>query len=377
MIVFRIVQACTTPGHGRPRCHAKVRCPVVEDAVAQIETEMRAVVAAEREVRLGEERAGGDALIHPLFGMMQYHLGWADERFQPAAADGGKKLRGRLCLLACALVGGDLSRALPLAAAVEFLHNFTLVHDDIQDGSRTRHHRPTVWSIWGFGQAINVGDGLYALARLALLRAAERGVPAACLLDISRRCERTLLHILEGQYLDLSFEGDWSATVPLYLRMIEAKTASLVRFCLEAGALVGGGDERVVRSLAGCGRALGLGFQVRDDVLDIWGEPAVTGKPPAADIRGRKKSLPVLIAMERATPAERAVVERAYAADLDEAAVAAVLDVLDRTGARAAAQGWVERYHAEALAALAAVDGGSAAGAGLRELTERLVAREF
>lgn len=351
---------------------------VVDEAVARIEAEMRATLAAERAARASDEAAGGDAVVEPLFGMMCYHLGWVDEHFQPRAGDGGKKVRAQLCLLGCDLVGGDAEAALPLAATVEFLHNFTLVHDDIQDGSPTRRHRPTVWSLWGVGQAINVGDGLYALARLALLRLLDRGVAADRVLDVARRCERTLLHILEGQYLDLSFEGDWSATVPLYRRMIEAKTASLLRFCLEAGGLVGGGTAPEVTALGRCGLALGLGFQVRDDVLGIWGAPEVTGKPPAGDIRGRKKSLPVLMAMERATAAERAAVERAYAQPvLDEAAVASVLAVLDRTGAQAQAQAWVERYHAEAMAALASLGRDNPASTAVRQLGEHLVAREF
>jgi geranylgeranyl diphosphate synthase type I len=351
---------------------------VGEEAVARIEAEMRAVLEAERRARRGQETAGGGEAIAPLFGMMDYHLGWVDARFRPEVGDGGKKLRGQLCLLACALAGGDEERALPLAAAVELLHNFTLVHDDIQDRSPTRRHRPTVWSLWGVGQAINVGDGLYAVARLALLRLVERGTPPALALEVARRCERTLLHILEGQYLDLSFENDWAATTPLYLRMIEAKTATLIRFCLEAGALVGNGDAAMVAALGQYGRALGMGFQVRDDVLGIWGAPEVTGKPPAGDLRSRKKSLPVLIAMERATAEERAVVERAYdQAELTDGMVADVLRVLDRTGAGPAAQSWAERYHAEALDALGAAGGALAPGAALRRLAVQLAARAF
>ena len=349
------------------------------EAIAAIEAEMRATMDAARAwLAEGDRpRVGGDAVVEPLYGMMGYHLGWDDASFRPASSDGGKKLRGQLCLLACALMGGPAERALPLAAAIELLHTFTLVHDDIQDRSPLRHHRPTVWSIWGPAQAINVGDGLYALARLALLRLVERGTPATLTLDLTRDCERTLLHILEGQYLDMSFEADWSATPALYERMIAGKTASLIGFCLEAGGRVGGAAPEEAMALARCGRAIGLGFQVRDDILDIWGDPAVTGKPPAADMRARKKSLPVLLAMETAGEPERAIVRAAYTRPtLDAADIAAVLAVLGR-GRPARTQARVEPHHAEALTVLSAVARENAATAAISGLIARLVAREF
>ena len=349
-----------------------------DDIVARIDDEMRAVLAAERAAlaaRWGE--APNDGPVAPLHNMMRYHLGWTDSDFRPVVGDGGKKVRGQLCLLACTAVGGDPERALPAAAAIELLHNFTLVHDDIQDQSETRRHRPTVWSLWGVAQAVNVGDGLYALARLALARLVERDVPAELALDLAVRFERALLSILEGQYLDLRFEADWTVSPALYQRTIEGKTARLIAFALEAGGLLGGGDAAQVAALARCGLALGLGFQARDDILSIWGEPSVTGKAVADDIRARKKSLPILLAMERASEVDRARVREMYAqASLDDGSIARVLDVLERTGARAASQTWVARFHDEALASLAEVTPDPHATAGLRALIERLVERE-
>jgi geranylgeranyl diphosphate synthase type I len=350
------------------------------EAVAAIEAEMRATMADWRAELAAREPdpPGGAAAVDALYAMMAYHLGWVDQEFRPAPGDGGKKLRGLLCLLACAAAGGDAATALPLAAAVELLHNFTLVHDDIQDRSALRRHRPTVWTLWGIGQAINVGDGLYALARLALARLPQRGVPADLTLALATEAERTLLHILEGQFLDLSFEADWAATAPVYERMIGGKSASLIAYCLEAGGRLGGASEAQAAALRRCGRAIGLGFQVRDDVLGIWGEPVVTGKPPAGDLRARKKSLPVLLAMAAASEADREVIRRAYAQpEPDDAAVAAVLAVLDRTGAQAACQAVVEQRHVEAVGALADVGGAEPAAGLLAALIERLVAREF
>lgn len=340
---------------------------------------MRAVLADERGQVQRSSRLGGDGRVtDPLYGMMHYHLGWVDAEFRPAVVDGGKKLRGQLCLLAAALFDGDGRVALPLAAAVELLHNFTLVHDDIQDRSALRRHRETVWHRWGIAQAINVGDGLYALARLALRRLADRGVAPELVLELAAEGERTLLHIMEGQYLDLQFEQDWLATEELYRRMIEAKTARLIAYSCAAGGRLGGATPAEAALLGEVGLAIGLGFQVRDDILGIWGAPEVTGKPPAADIRSRKKSLPVLIAMERATAAEVAAIQAAYrqsevvAGDIDR-----VLAVLERTGSAADSQRWVETYSQTALSGLSRLGRQNEASATLRRLAEQLVERQY
>jgi geranylgeranyl diphosphate synthase type I len=196
--------------------------------------------------------------------------------------------------------------------------------------------------------------------------------------QLAQRCDQTLLRLLEGQYLDMSFETGWTATEALYERMIDGKSASLVRYCFEAGALLAGASSADVETLGRCGRALGLGFQVRDDILGIWGAPDVTGKPLAGDIYTRKKSLPLLIAMERATEAERTVVRAAYAQpQVDDAAVARVLAILDRTLARSITQRRVEGYHAEALAALESVGRQNDAAGIIRGLIESMVARAF
>lgn len=350
------------------------------EAIAAIEVEMRATLHDWQRWLAGRRSAPAEtaALTDPLYGMMQYHLGWVDEAFQSAPGDGGKKLRGQLCLLACAAVGGDPVQALPLAAAVELLHNFTLVHDDIQDRSPLRRHRPTVWRLWGIGQAINVGDGLYALARLALARLPDRGVAADLTLALAMDAERTLLRILEGQYLDLRYEADWSATPELYERIIDGKSASLIAYCLEAGGRIGGATDAQAAALARCGRAIGLGFQVRDDILGIWGDEAITGKPPAADLRARKMSLPVLLSMVVASDDDQSTIRRAYSQpEPDDAAIRALLAVLNRAEARAASQAVVEQWHTAALAELAEIGGDVAPMIHLERLIGRLVAREF
>ena len=216
------------------------------------------------------------------------------------AVDRGKRMRPAVALLAAGAAGGDPRAAAPVAAAMELLHNFTLIHDDIQDESPTRRHRPTVWSLWGVGQAINAGDALFAAAHLPLYRLASSGVSAR-----ARRCvsleafDRMTIAIVEGQTLDLAFEARPDVSPGEYLEMIAGKTAAIVRFAAWAGALLGGADEAAASRWAEFGLALGLGFQVRDDLLGIWGAQEATGKAPADDVRRRKQSLPILILRER------------------------------------------------------------------------------
>ncbi|MEI2691836.1 MAG: polyprenyl synthetase family protein [Anaerolineae bacterium] len=233
------------------------------------------------------------------YGMLRYHMGWVDPAMQPAVINSGKRIRPVVCLLACAAVGGAVEDALPAAAAVELLHNFSLIHDDVEDNSSTRRHRPTVWALWGVPQAINAGDAMFTLARLALHGVTGRGVVAATALEASAIFDRACLRLTEGQYLDMSFEDRQDVAVEEYVAMIEGKTAALLSASLELGALLGGADEGTRRSLAEFGRGLGLAFQMQDDILGIWGDETITGKSAASDILARKKSLPVVYALAR------------------------------------------------------------------------------
>lgn len=319
-----------------------------------------------------------DPALAPLYQMMQYHLGWLTEGFAPqTAVVGGKRLRPRICLLCCAGAGGDPARAVPAAAAIELLHNFTLIHDDIQDGSSHRHHQRTVWHLWGMPQAITVGDGMYALAHEALLLLTEHGVPAAMTVVLAREFNATVLRICEGQYQDIGFEARWDITGRDYLQMIGGKTAALFAFSARAGALLGGADKRRANVYADLGTAIGLGFQLRDDLLGIWGAAAVTGKPAADDIRRRKKSLPVILLHERLDPAGRAQLETLYAPD--EVApddVATVMSLLIAAGVHGECQERVARYHADAVTLLHATGATGEARDTLAALIEAMAVRE-
>ena len=214
-------------------------------------------------------------------------------------------MRPLLGLLAYMSIAGDHERALPGAAAVELGHNFSLVHDDIEDNDTERHHRPTLWTVHGIPQAINTGDLLFSLSRIALHRLSDLGFSDSKVLRMMKLYDRTCVALCEGQYLDIaSSASDRPMSVELYFEMIGRKTAALIAASIEAGALLATDDDDVVDRYRRFGWALGLAFQLNDDLLGIWGDERTTGKEPT-DVARRKKTLPVLYAFEHAGPEDR------------------------------------------------------------------------
>src|SRR5438067_9055652 len=279
------------------------------------------------------------------YGMMRYHLGWVDERLQPVAAARGKGLRAALLLLVNNAFGGDEATALPLAAAVELLHNFSLVHDDVEDRGAMRHHRTTLWALWGAPLSINAGDGLFALAHLALLESPLCRAAPDRFIGILRQFEETTLHLCEGQHLDMTFESIDEVSVDEYLRMIAGKTAALMAAAAWIGAHAAGATVAQAQAALTFGRELGLAFQMQDDILGIWGDEAVTGKSAASDIAARKKTLPVLLAMTCADGAARERLRALYAQrNGDEAGTRAIMAVLDGSRARDRTREYLHRH---------------------------------
>lgn len=313
----------------------------------------------------------------PLYNVLRYHLGAVNDQFEPERSDPGKRLRSKFCLLCCAAAGGDARQAVPVAAAIELLHNFTLIHDDIQDRSALRRHRPTVWSIWGVPQAINAGDAMFAAAHIALNCSGERGVPLDVALDLSTTLHMTTLRIVEGQVLDLSFERRSDITAQEYLGMIAGKTAAIIRFACWAGARVSGATPEHAAAFGEFGQAIGMGFQVRDDYLGVWGATEATGKAPADDIRRRKQALPVLLLKERASQNERNRLQRLYAQDeLAPQDVQTVLGLLDAYEVSDSVQMEVMRWHARALTMLDSLPLSGVSAGTIESLLDGLVNRE-
>jgi geranylgeranyl diphosphate synthase, type I len=312
--------------------------------------------------------------VRRFYAMMEYHLGWRDEQLAPASFDPGKLLRPRLSLLTCRAVGGDPRRALPLAAGIQLIHDFSLIHDDIEDNSATRRGRTTVWKLWGLPQGINTGDGMFVVAHLAIHRLLEEGVEPALTLEILRRFSSTILTICEGQFLDISFEGNQAVSEDDYVAMIRRKTAVLIGAASELGALAGGADEETAQALGEFGVGLGLAFQVQDDVLGIWGDPEVTGKPFAADLIQRKLSLPVIHALR--TAQDRGRLAEIYARrETAEGDIPAMLQILEQAGSRAYTEQASARLHQASIAALGRAKGDPQALGELRAIAEGLLGR--
>jgi len=325
----------------------------------------------EEEIRLVFK--ANDGHPDPFYGMMQYHMGWVNEDFLPATVHGGKRIRPLLTMLTCQASAGDWTKAVPAAAAVEILHNFSLVHDDIEDVSPTRRGRKTVWKIWGEAQAINSGDAMFALAHLALVRLADSNVPSATVVRAIQRFDETCLSLTHGQYSDMGFEAREGVQVDEYIEMITGKTAVLLSLCAELGALIAGQDDNSIAHYAEFGLNLGLAFQVIDDILGIWGDESKTGKSAATDIITKKKTLPVLYGLERST----ALIDLYRNAEADDFFVREVVTLLDELGAREYASVRAATYSADARQHLQDANPTGEAGEALLQLADMLMQRDY
>ncbi len=278
---------------------------------------------------------GGEGSLPAL---MRYHLGWVDPQGKPAAspASQGKALRPTLCMFACEALEGAPAAAAPAAAALELIHNFSLLHDDIQDQDTERRHQATVWSLWGIPKALVAGDAMQSLGDLTMLQSEGPPVSPAVALRVSEILTEGYMEMIGGQCLDLGFESRTDITTQDYLEMIAGKTGALIRSAVHIGALLASDDEAATQAFAGFGSHLGRAFQIRDDYLGIWGDQGVTGKSTDNDIRRRKKSFPVVYAFEHASGASRDELLRIYAQeeldDSDVLRVMAILDELDADG---------------------------------------------
>ena len=304
---------------------------------AEIDAEARVLHAIDRyrPAVMAELRSALAGRSGPPYGLMRYHLGWEDENGRPADENGGKLLRPALCLLCCDAVGGEPARVLPAAASIELIHNFSLIHDDLEDRSEQRHGRETLWRRWGEAQAINTGDGMFALAHATLLRLTDLGHLPERVLEAVRMLDEATLRLCEGQHRDLLYEGKRGISTADYMEMIEGKSAALIAAGCGIGALLGGADDAAVRGLYEFGRRMGLAFQIRDDVLGIWGDSAITGKTAGDDLRAGKNSYPVVVGYERASVEQRKLLEELLASDKPgDADVARGCLLLEEVGAR-------------------------------------------
>lgn len=305
--------------------------------------------------------------------MIRYPMGWVNEEGTHYAHATGKRVRP-LVLLACAeAAGGDWQPALPAAAAVEILHNFSLVHDDIQDASDLRHGRQTVWRVWGVPQAINTGDAMFALSYSAMQQLSNQSLSPTTVLAAWKIYNHTVLELTRGQYMDMAFEARSDVSVDEYLSMIGGKTAALLSACAQLGALVGSEDLETASLYATFGLNVGLAFQVRDDILGIWGDAKTIGKSTATDILAKKKSVPILFGLQNS----KAFQDLYTKPTLTEDDVQAGVEILNDIGARAYAQEIETRYTDQALAALNQAHPTTEGQATLVNIVQTLLQRAF
>ena len=272
-----------------------------------------------------------------LYDWMRYHLGWQNQSGQSVQLSPGKQIRSCALFTAAKSVGmkeTDIARCAPAAAAIELIHNFSLLHDDVEDKSINRRGRPTLWTFAGEAQAINTGDGMFSIARLAQHRLSELDFSADLVLSVIRELDMTCLQLVEGQQLDIAFEDRGDVTQDEYIRMAEGKTAAMFSAPFAIGAMLGGASSKDVAIFNLFGKSLGLAFQMVDDVLGIWGDTEVTGKPVGDDLRTLKMTFPIIYARDHESSAGRefrTAYKKLPATDME---VAHLTELLTATGAK-------------------------------------------
>ncbi|MGH3416339.1 MAG: family 2 encapsulin nanocompartment cargo protein polyprenyl transferase [Actinocrinis sp.] len=276
-------------------------------------------------------RAAVDTLPPAMRRVTAYHLGWQHADGTTATgADPGKAIRPALVLAATRAFGATPAAAARAAAAVELVHNFSLLHDDVMDRDTTRRHRPTAWTVFGAADAILAGDAVHALALRLLADDRHRAAPHA-----AARLAACVIELCEGQHADCSFETRDHVSIDECMRMALGKTGALLGATCAIGALYAAADRDAVEAMDAFGREVGLAFQLVDDLIGIWGDPEVTGKPAGADLAARKKSLPVVAALAAGGPAARELAALYRSADpMDPHQIQAAADAVDRAGGR-------------------------------------------
>jgi len=292
-----------------------------------------------------------------LYDMLQYHLGFQNINGKTDEKSHGKLIRPILCLLCCQATEGELSQAIPAAASLELIHNFSLIHDDIQDNSQKRRQRPTVWTVWGKEHAINAGDAMFALSYLELLKLQDNSTSNKNIVHSIRLLSEACLNICEGQYLDMLYEDNCTVSTEDYLTMITKKTADLIATCAALGASFGTDVDDEINCFYSFGRDLGMAFQISDDISGIWSTETKTGKPQNIDIINKKKTLPVVYSLNNSTGKERKVLNNYYSGKkTGEHDVSIIVDILNRLGAQDYSKNMANQFYIKALSRLDTID---------------------
>ena len=286
--------------------------------------------------------------------MLKYFLGWMDPNgYQTNKPISGKALRPILCILACNAAGGDVQKAIPAAIPLEFIHDFSLIHDDIQDKDKLRHNRPTIWALWGNPKALVAGNNLRIIADITMNKLINTGLPVNKCLHLNYILTRACLEMIEGQYLDIQYEGRTSLTKELYLEMISKKTGALIASAIKIGASLATENHDKLNAFDEFGKYLGLVFQITDDILGIWGEESKTGKPVGADIIRKKNSLPIIITASKTTDINQKKINAIYnKRTISQSDLSEILNIMDQTKSKKRCMDLAEQYCTKALSSI-------------------------
>ena len=286
--------------------------------------------------------------------MLKYFLGWTDPNgYQTNKPISGKALRPILCILACKAAGGDVQKAIPAAIPLEFIHNFSLIHDDIQDKDKLRHNRPTIWALWGNSKALIAGNNLRIIADITMNKLMKTGLPINKCLKLNYILTQACLEMIEGQFLDIKYEGEASLTKELYLEMISKKTGALIASAIKIGAGLATENHDKLHAFNEFGKYLGLVFQITDDILGIWGKESKTGKPVGADIIRKKNSLPIIITASKTTDINQKKINAIYnKRTISQSDLSEILNIMDQTKSKKRCMDLAEQYCTKALSSI-------------------------
>lgn len=319
---------------------------------------MPAVLERARDLVGPSLRRAIERLSPELRPLATYHLGWSDADGRPCGGDGGKGVRPALSVLSAEAVGAAPVFGVPGGVAIELVHNFSLIHDDVIDEDAERRHRPTIWSLFGIGRAVIAGDALVALAQQVLLDPGvlalgeERLADPPTAVAAARSIADATAAMIAGQALDMAFEAVPVVDVEGCLAMEAGKTGALLSCAASIGALLAGAPFGAIEALSSFGMELGLAFQAVDDVLGIWGDPASTGKPAFSDLHQHKKTLPIAAALAGGGPRAEELAALVATPELSSAEVARAAELVEACGGREVAESEARRRLGAALGAL-------------------------
>ncbi len=312
---------------------------ILEKYLPEIDKELKSIIR-------------GSKSAQEMYDMMAYFLGWQDE-FGRKIDDKnarGKRFRPTLCLLCCEALGGDYKKALSVAATIELFHNFSLIHDDIEDHDEVRRHKPSLWKLWGIEKAINTGDAMFILSELSGF---NLKIESRKKLKILETLNQAFLEITEGQFIDMNFEKSTKVKIANYLEMIDKKTASLVSASAGVGAIIGTDNLKIIKNFKDFGFNFGMAYQIYDDIAGIWGKKNETGKEVAGDIKKKKKTLPLIYSLEKFDLKKRNQVIKIYKKDkLSDLDIKLVTNLLNKTESKEYTAKLVKDYQKKAVSCL-------------------------